>query len=141
MKRNNMSSSTTEAKNISHTSVDDFENKEEEKTNESPKNTAVTIPKIENEDFAQLGTLMNRDTLTVELDDIEEYLRDRKRFESYGKGEYKTPFIIYLNSKFVGTVRSNKKIRKVKSYLTVILLLILVGALGFGLGKLLNVTG
>lgn len=47
------------------------------------------------------------------------------------------PFIIYLNSRFVGTVKSNLRKRRAKKGFLIVLMLIFIGAVCFGIGKLL----
>lgn len=47
-------------------------------TEKQDKITEVSVPKLKNRDFQQNGVLMSKRILTIELDDVEQYIKDRK---------------------------------------------------------------
>lgn len=107
------------------------------KKNET-KHISVSIEPIKPKEFAQKGKLFKKDTLTLELEDIEQYLDEKNSMEHVDKNEHKSPFIIYLNSKFAQQVKQNQRIRKIRNigfYLAIVLFVLI---LGFVLGLLLK---
>ncbi|ELQ75279.1 hypothetical protein THOM_1776, partial [Trachipleistophora hominis] len=121
------------AKTESAKNVEPVEEKPEE-----AKQTEIHIPKIKSGKMQQSGVLMQNDILTVQIDDIVEYVKNRKEMEKLKEGERLEPFIIFLNSRFISTVRHNIRMRRAKTGIIVVVLLIVVGVAFFFAGKLFS---
>lgn len=105
------------------------------KKDDEKKQIEVHIPEIKQEKIEQKGVLMQNDTMTISLDDMVEYISQRKEMETLREGEKRIPFIILLNSRFVGNVRSNIRKRRILIGLYIFLLLLVVGVICFVIGK------
>merc|ERR1711915_193021 len=91
----------------------------------------IKMPSIKPKNFSQLGRIVNEDTLTLELEDIEQYLEHKDENHPLKDDEQYTPFIIYLNSKFTRQVRNNQRLRRAKSIGGVVALVIFVAIVFF----------
>ncbi|ELA47829.1 hypothetical protein VCUG_00671 [Vavraia culicis subsp. floridensis] len=120
----------------SKTSVKNAEPVEEKP--EETKKTEIPIPKMKNEKMQQKGVLMQNDILTIQVDDMVDYIKNRKDMENLKEGERLEPFIIFLNSRFISTVKHNIRMKRAKTGIVVVLLLIVVSVICFFLGKIVS---
>lgn len=112
-----------------------------DESNNKVVNTTVSMIPIADKGFTQKGKLMKGDTLTIELEDVEQYINNKENLENMKDQEYKTPFIIYLNSKFVDQVKVNKRLRRTKKLIIFAGIVLLILASVFLLAKILNKVG
>lgn len=116
------------------------ENKiEEEKKENKEFDHTKQDEKILRREFKQFGLLMNKDTLVIELDDLDQYLKEKENYEN--KDEDKIPFIVYLNNKFVKQVRRNRNYRRCRKMLKICGLVVVCLIIGIAIGKLINLAG
>ncbi|KRH94735.1 hypothetical protein M153_1570002144 [Pseudoloma neurophilia] len=128
-----LSPSITEYKNMSVSEVSSDSKSFETEV----KHVSVSMAPVKSKDFAQKGKLVKKDTLTLELEDIQQYLADKDNLEKTKENEHKTPFIIYLNSKFAHQVRQNQKVRQLKNIGFWLAIMIFILILGVSLGSLI----